>query len=141
VQLDTALNLIWLTLSVFAIASTLRAYRQRSKPAGPRWLQVCGVALVLAALFPYISATDDVLRIQQLNTQQKSQPHESGKKVPNSSLVRLYETLETSVVATVGTTNVVLIFLALVVAPIVRLVSRARPLTGGRSPPVHLLPC
>ena len=72
---DTALNLLWLALGVFALASTLRSRRHRAGFAHvPVWLHVCGVALIIAALFPYISATDDVLRIQHMDVQANQEP-------------------------------------------------------------------
>ncbi len=103
----------------------------------PVWLHLCGVALILAALFPYISATDDVLRIQHMNVEQTNDQHqEPGKKVPGDALIRLYETMDTPVVAVVSEISFVLFFISLVIAPLLRTADHATLLQGGRSPPL-----
>ena len=137
-QFDTALNLVWLVLGVFALASTLRARRQTSVfVRGPVWLHLCGVALIVAALFPYISATDDVLRIQRMDLQQtEGHQHQSGNKGSSDALIRLYETMDTPVITVVTQVEFVLLFISLVVAPILRTVDRVTLLQGGRSPPL-----
>ncbi len=128
-QFDAALNLIWLTLGVCALASTV-------SPGAPVRLHVCGVALIIAALFPYISATDDVLRIQHMDAQQtKHHQGDSGKKAPNESLIRLYEAMDTSVVCEVQSISLVLLFVAMVIAPLLKAVDAKTPRSAGRSPP------
>ena len=138
VQFDTALNLIWLVLGVLALTSTLRSCRGRAKSAvhPPAWLHVCGVALIVAALFPYISATDDVLRMEHMNAEHAPVHHRSGKRVPSDGLIRLYETMDTPVIGTVHSISLVLCFLSLVVSPVLQGVDRSMPLQSGRSPPL-----
>ena len=137
-QFDTALNLVWLVLGSLALASTSRIYRHRSRnqTSPPAWLHVCGVALIVAALFPYISATDDVLRIQHADWQQTSEHHgDAGKKAPNDGLMRLYETTDTPVISHVQQISVTLFFFSLVAAPVLRQVTRSVSFKSGRSPP------
>ncbi|MDQ2844402.1 MAG: hypothetical protein M3Y72_25830 [Acidobacteriota bacterium] len=138
-QFDTALNLIWLVLGVFALAGTLRARRHGSASVAhaPVWLHVCGVALILAALFPYISATDDVLRIQHMDVEQSNAHHsQSSKKSPSDALIRLYETMDTPIVGAVRQISFVVFFVSLVLTPILIVTTRSTPLRSGRSPPV-----
>ncbi|MBV8864964.1 MAG: DUF2304 domain-containing protein [Acidobacteriaceae bacterium] len=139
-QFDTALNLIWLVLGVFALASILRMRRKASLPAhhAPAWLHVCGVALILAALFPYISATDDVLRIQHMDVQETRGQHQTpGKKGPIDGLLRLYEAMDTPVVCAVREISFTLFFVSIVITPVLRFVDRIAPLKSGRSPPLR----
>ncbi len=143
---DTALNLLWLVLGAFALASTLRsrlrgASRQKVQCAGraPVWLQVCGVALIVATLFPYISATDDVLRIEHMNVEQTSNHHQqTGKKSGIDGLIRLYETMDTPVICTVREISFILFFVAMVLIPVRRGMDRTMPQRSGRSPPFCL---
>ena len=137
-QFDTALNLVWLVFCVFALAGTLRARRSRGSQAvrTPAWLHVCGVALISTALFPYISATDDVLRIQHMD-QCQSDHHDNNtsKNGPNDTLIRLYETMDTPVVCTVKQISFVLVFVSMVLVVCRNAVNRAAPLASGRAPP------
>ncbi|MBV9532331.1 MAG: hypothetical protein JO283_15035 [Bradyrhizobium sp.] len=134
------MNLVWLLLGVLALAATIRARirlarenaHRRCKTA-PAWLHVCGTALIVAALFPYISATDDVLRIQQLD----SRHGQTNPVNPRSSdsLMRLYEAMDTPVVSKAPQIALVLFCVALFIAPVRALNSRSVPLPSGRSPP------
>ena len=133
---DTALNALWVVLGAIALVWTLSAH-YRSAPntsAGATSLHVIRLALVLAALFPYVSATDDVLRIQTLD-QQHDQGH-PAKQTQNQSLIRLYETMDTPLVCRVQEITFVLFFVTLVTAPILKWSSRSEPAESGRSPPL-----
>ena len=117
---------------------TVRTRVCRGTPVNhaPVWLHVCGVALIVAALFPYISATDDVLRIQHLNIEHSHERNE--KKTPSDQLIRLYETMDTPVVCTVQRISLVLFFVSLVFVPIAKVLKRSSPQASGRSPPFAL---
>ena len=139
---DTALNAVWLVLGIVALGSTVRSriHITRSRVAGeeshatPAWLHVCGVALIVAALFPYISATDDFLRIQYLNVQHGQQnPVKPGS---DTNLMRLYEAMDTPVVSQVQQIAFVLFFVFLVAVRVFAVTSRSTPLQSGRSPPL-----
>ncbi len=132
---DVALNLAWLSLGVLALVSTVRAtcFQQRTQARSARRLHIVGVALIVAALFPYISATDDVLSIEHFNAQHNS--NHPGKKTQNDTLMRLYETMDTPLVSQVRQVALIWFFIAIVFFPVVRLIERIAPFRAGRSPP------
>jgi hypothetical protein len=148
VQFEAALNLVWLVLGVLALASTSRSrlygsgdYKVRYAAHSPVWLHVCGVALIVAALFPYISATDDVLRIEHMNVEQLPGHHqETGKKAGIDGLMRLYEAMDTPVVGAVRELAFILFFVGMVVVLVRQHVERSMPLQSGRSPPDYFSP-
>jgi hypothetical protein len=94
-----------------------------------------GVALIVAALFPYISATDDLVRSESLSTQQDQSHSSSGSKAPNSNLIRLFETLDSPLAC--RTCILTLTFLAVWVIsiPAANRDGRVAPSYAGRSPP------
>ncbi len=130
---EVVLNLAWLSLGVLALGGTVRTTCFQKRPHTRGWLHVVGVALIVAALFPYISATDDVLSIEHFKAQHDS--NHSGKKTQNDTLMRLYETMDTPLVCQVRQVALVWFFIAIVSFPVVRLIERAAPFRAGRSPP------
>jgi hypothetical protein len=136
VHFDTTLNLAWLVLGILALARTIRvAFRQTGVRTGKsRCLHIVGIGLILAALFPYISATDDVLRIEHF--QAKHDPRHSTKQTQNDQLMRLYETMDSPLVCPVSELALVFFFISIVFAPAARLLERIAPLHAGRSPPL-----
>ena len=131
-HLDTALNLAWFLLGAMALVVTLGVSRRASFSS--KWLHFIGVAAIVVALFPYISATDDVLRIEHFNTQG---PHSNGSKgKADDNLLRLYETLDSPLIGGTCHITFTLIFVSLLAAPIGRLIQRSIPLEAGRSPPL-----
>lgn len=133
---ETALNVVWLLLGVFALASTVRAELRRSAEPkrAPAWLHIVGVGLIVAALFPYISATDDVLRIEQFNAQHDRR--HSGKQSRTDDLIRLYETMDTPLVCRTAEVAITLFFVCLIFTPVLRAINRIAPSPSGRSPPL-----
>jgi hypothetical protein len=146
VAFETALNFIWFALGVFALCGTLRSRRVAANPHGSAWLHLCGVALIIAALFPYVSATDDVLRIQHLHLRpdtvsshaSKSESHEQSKSRTSDALIRLYEIMDAPVAASVQGVSFSFAFVSLVVTPALRAVTRDVAFRCGRSPPQPL---
>ena len=132
---DTALNLAWGLLVLLALAGTIRTSfgRPISHNRAPAWLHVVGVALIVAALFPYISATDDVIRIEHFSDQQNQQ--HPAQKHGNDDLIRLYETMDSPVISPVVVLVFALFFISLVIAPVSALLDRRERFEGGRSPP------
>ena len=129
---DTALNLVWFLLGAMALATTLGLSRRAS--FNHKWFHLIGVAAIVVALFPYISATDDVLRIERFEAQQT---HENGSKHKTSDdLLRLYETLDSPLLCGSCRIALTLIFVSLVAAPVQNLIGRSIPLEAGRSPPL-----
>jgi hypothetical protein len=137
VQFETALNLTWLLLGVAALACTAQAaFRQRPEERhAPAWLHIVGVGLIIAALFPYISATDDIVRIEDLSSQHDSR--HPGKHSNTDNLVRLYETMDTPWVCPVPAVVPIFFFVSFLFAPLATLIERIAPFEAGRSPPLQ----
>jgi len=136
VHFDTALNLVWLSLGIVALASTARAaLRRHSGYRSSAWLHIVGVALIVAALFPYISATDDLVRSENL-TRQNGDHSSSGKKTPNDSLVRLYETLDSPLAGPTCTLTLTFCAVWIIFFSFVHRNHRTAPACAGRSPPL-----
>lgn len=139
---EAALNLLWVSLGLIALVLTTRAALVRRRTAnstqrGSVWLHIIGVCLVVLALFPYISATDDMVRIDHFCAQAGCQhTNLPGKHNQTDTLIRLYQTMETSVVCTVPEVALVFFFVCLVFTPIRRPIERFQPREAGRSPPV-----
>jgi hypothetical protein len=135
VQFETALNVAWLLLGLMALACTAHAaFRRRPEERrAPAWLHIVGVGLIVAALFPYISATDDIVRIEHFSSQHGQQ--HSTKQTKTDNLIRMYEVMDTPWVCPVSGIALILFFVALLFAPLVRVTERIAPLQAGRSPP------
>jgi hypothetical protein len=136
VSFESSLNLVWLLLGIIALTCTIRStYSKRAfyLPRRP-WLHVVGAGLIVVALFPYISATDDVLRNEHLSEQQKQTG--TSRNSSTNDLMRLYQTLDTPVIADTKQATLTLVFVMLVSTLLVRLIDRSTPLQSGRSPPV-----
>ncbi len=133
---DTALNALWLLLGACAVTWTVRARFRRHprRSVTSTSLHVIRLALVLAALFPYISATDDIVSIQTLD--QHHDQSRPARQSQNQTLIRLYDTLDTPLVCRVQAIAFVLFFVALVIAPVLRCITHSEPSESGRSPPV-----
>jgi hypothetical protein len=128
VHFDTALNSIWFAMGVLACAGAIRATRRSGG------FRVAGIVLVLAALlFPYISATDDVVRIERLRGQ--TSHSSSSPRSPNDDLIRLYQTMDTPLVCAVVRLSLTLFFVLLIATSVVRRIDRSAPFASGRSPP------
>ncbi|HEX4230109.1 MAG TPA: hypothetical protein VHZ07_15650 [Bryobacteraceae bacterium] len=136
---DTALNLVWALLGLLALSGTIRSeFFGRRCTRGPRWLHVCGVALIIVALFPYISATDDILRIEHLNAELEhghGNGSNNGQK-QNDDLMRLYETMDSPLIASFCQLIFTFCFFAFVIIITLSTLSRNAPHGAGRSPPV-----
>ena len=125
---DTALNSLWFALGILACAGAIRATRRYSE------FRLAGIVLVAAALlFPYISATDDVVRIEHLRGQ--SSHSSSSQRGPTDDLVRLYQTMDTPLVCAVLRVSLTLFFVLLITTSVVRRIDRSAPFESGRSPP------
>ncbi len=132
---ETTLNVVWLSFGLCVLASAVRtALRERDEPRrAPAWLHIVGLGLIVAALFPYISATDDILRVEHFTSQQD--PH-SSKQSRTSDLIRLYETMDTPLVCRTTEVAITFSFVSLVFTPVLHAIDRSAPSAAGRSPPV-----
>jgi hypothetical protein len=135
VHFETILNLVWLSLGLLALASTTRSALRRAsrRNAAQAGLHIVGVALIVAALFPYISATDDILRIEHFDAQHCHQ--RSQNRNHNDDLMRLYATMDSPLLCRTSEIALTLIFVLFIILPVARLVERIAPLAAGRSPP------
>ncbi|HEX4808619.1 MAG TPA: hypothetical protein VH325_06810 [Bryobacteraceae bacterium] len=139
-HLDTTLNLVWVLLGLLALGSAIRSeFFGAKRTRGPRWLHVAGVALIVVALFPYISATDDILRIEHLSaqldhSQSRSNSRTDGQK-QNDDLIRLYETMDSPMVIRFCQLAFTFLFIAFVLTITLTTLSRTAPYCAGRSPP------
>jgi hypothetical protein len=123
-------------MGIFALARITRVIfgQTGTRTRKSRWLHIVGVALIVAALFPYISATDDVLRIEHFKAQRDT--GYPAKQTQNDNLIRLYETMDSPLVCSVSEVALVFFFISAVFTPIARLIERIAPLHAGRSPPL-----
>lgn len=137
--LDTTLNIAWIFLGLIALGTLtfieylnwgIRSFRARL------WHFVL-VGLVLIALFPYISATDDTLQVNRLNSKLSHQ-HEHPQRTVHEQgidLLRLYETLDHSLVSQIWTVSVTFVLFSFVIRPRFQTLARSIPYRAGRSPP------
>jgi hypothetical protein len=134
VSFESSLNLVWLFLGVLALASSLQFTYQKRGLQGRKLarLHIVGVGLIVAALFPYISATDDVLRIEHASEQQKS---DSTQKSHSNELMRLYQTMDAPLLSVPRQTCLTLFFVMVMGMLVVQLLDRSAPSASGRSPP------
>jgi hypothetical protein len=133
VAVESTLNTAWALLGFLAIAAAVGTAHVRSHAVRSRRLQVLCVALVVAALFPYISSTDDALRLQCLASQQQGNTNESRS---HDNLMRLYEAMDSPVAAQLHEFAICLFTFAFVVLPVLSALDRTAPRVVGRSPPV-----
>jgi hypothetical protein len=136
VHFDATLNLAWLLLGVVVLARAIRAacHQEGAQTRKSRWLHFVGVALIVTALFPYISATDDVLRIEHFQKQQAPH-HHSNKQTPSDDLMRLYGAMDNPLVCPISAFTLIFFFTSIVATPAVLLINEIAPPHAGRSPP------
>ncbi len=99
----------------------------------PQWLQLVGVASIVVALFPYISASDDLVRIA--NARPQTQQQGSAPHSPASDLLRLYEVTDAPLVVHVCSLAITFVFVCLVVIAEKSVLGRSAPKPSGRGPP------
>jgi hypothetical protein len=142
VAFETILNCAWLLLGFTALAFMLGRSRKGRSPV----LCCVGVGLIIAALFPIISASDDVIRIQHLervhgssnrNAQNQSS-NTNGHKRTNDTLIRLYEAMESPLAVTPVRISFVLFFAFLTVPLCAAYARQCTIAQSGRSPPARV---
>ncbi len=135
-QFDTTLNVTWLLLGLTAFFATIATGIRRADRRASAWLHIVGVALIVAALFPYISATDDSVQLEQFHAQHDR--HHSGKQSQKNDLIRLYETMDSPLLCRTHQVAITLCFVSLVQDVTITCVERIAPLVSGRSPPLAI---
>jgi hypothetical protein len=130
------LNLAWVCLGFAALGITIHASLRTNERFGRRrWLLVVGVALIVAALFPYISASDDMLRIARL----EAHHDKSGgttKHGKTDDLMRLYEAMDTPLVCRIASITFTLFLIGFIFFIPEAGIDRNSPRKAGRSPPL-----
>jgi hypothetical protein len=138
-EFDGTLNLAWALLGTLALVRTLCASRRAARQSSRhrQLFEAVGVASIIIALFPFISATDDVLRTKQFTSQHEKQQNPTER---HNDLFRLFETADHSLVTRCSLVGLTLVFLEVVVVEPCSRGTRSAPLISGRSPPafVHL---
>ncbi|HEY6391581.1 MAG TPA: hypothetical protein VIX89_09900 [Bryobacteraceae bacterium] len=145
-HLDTALNVVWALFCVGALVYHFRAERGRNSAGSRRARAIRALALFLAvvSLFPCVSASDDSVRFEYLDSQGLPGPHHSNQSKPTSgnalaTLVRLLESLESVQIPLIWALLVSLCFFILVLAEWHNGQDRPAPKRSGRAPPSLLL--
>ena len=148
-QFDATLNLAWAILGLFALTATgYVAITQNSRQRVPRGLLIVG--LIVTALFPYISASDDILRLDAPRGLHATTPGVSTSSVANAAhhgsqngnrhqvddLLRLYETLDTPLVCRLAVLAFQFLLIALMLTIVCGRATRTVPEIAGRSPPL-----
>jgi len=145
-QLDTALNAVWALFCVGALVYHFRAERGRNLAGSRRTRAIRALALFLAviALFPCVSASDDSVRFEYLDSQSVPGPHHSNESKPPpgtalATLVRLLESLESVQIPLIWALLVSLCSFILFIAEWQKGQDRPAPKRSGRAPPSLLL--
>jgi hypothetical protein len=134
VAFETILNAAWLVMGFLALAAILvRAPKSKSSVSC-----LIGVALIIATLFPVISASDDVIRIQHLDRTNSAQQKDSSSgnhKRTTDNLIRLYEAMESPMAVSPVRIDFVLLFAFLVFVSFIFYIQKRTIAESGRSPP------
>lgn len=138
---DTALNLVWAVVGAVALGALAARDLRCRVPLWERCRRALAVFIACVALFPCVSASDDLVRFERLQVSAQTAravasplPEKRGEK-PSFYLARLLESLENFQISTARRFLVTLCFLALVGAFSHQSVERPLPCPLGRSPP------
>jgi hypothetical protein len=141
--LDTALNLIWVGVGVFALITLCfleKRWFPRSAPKG-RLQRLIAVLVVTVALFPSVSSSDDLFSFSLINSQLgkhggfgNTVPEDSKEKA-GMQLFRLLETLNHFQVSVIYRLSLALCCIALVLTPRRQARTRTVLCRAGRAPP------
>jgi hypothetical protein len=96
------------------------------------------VGLIVAALFPIISASDDLIRIEHLERMHGHNSQSSGTtshKRNNENLIRLFEAMESPLAATPVRISFVVFFAFLSISLCKAYARQCTIAQSGRSPP------
>jgi hypothetical protein len=138
VTVDYFLNLLWLCLGVAALLAA-RGFSHEGEKTRFGSFRFISVVLVLAALFPYVSAMDDTLQLAQLGTSSTSigwTRHQVADGHRANDLVWLFESMGDSVLPPAPAFVPRLTYLKFVTVPHFDELGRPSPPSLGRSPPI-----
>lgn len=131
---ESILNTVWLVLGAIALSTILGRTCKGRSPA----LCFIGVGLVITTLFPIISASDDVIRIQHLQGSRREQRNHSktdGHGRTSDNLIRLYEAMESSLASSPVQISFTLSFAFLTTPSCGDYARQGTIAQSGRSPP------
>jgi hypothetical protein len=140
VPFDLTLNLVWALLGAIALLIARADLKNRAASSfASRLFHFIRTALVVAALFPYISATDDMLQIEhvsaELGDHEKRPDHHSN----GHDLWRVFDSNESSVASSSFRLVIAFASVGIVIATVVRSLDSFSPTGSGRSPPIYSL--
>ena len=139
VHLTTALNLLWGLLAGIAFSVYARneaGHGSRSRRGA--WRRFSAVAIIVLALFPCISASDDILGFAALTP--SGQQNSSVEDRVSLQLASLLQSLEQIQIAEVFSLVLALSFFGLVTLSWYELRVCRLPALPGRAPPVVWIP-
>ena len=134
--LTTALNLFWGLLAVLAFgfyALSDAGHGPRTRRAGA-WRRLSAVAIIVLALFPCISVSDDVCGYARLTP--KTLPGSSVQDPVSAQLARLLQSIEQIQVAEIFALVISLSSFALVAISWFEFHAQLLPVLPGRAPPL-----
>ena len=137
VHFDAALNLVWLCLgavmlilTVYTSARSARAYNRAA------WLRLACTVVIAVALFPCVSATDDLVWMERASPRSE---HQSSRSDSTRLLLNFHQASEATL--PVGTVRVgcTFVLLGFLLVPIFQMIARQQTRETGRSPPAWTL--
>jgi hypothetical protein len=144
VFVNAILNLVWAAICLAAFSWLISVERRRGQASGRTIIyRAVALSLALVSLFPCVSASDDWVRLQFLNTS-SSAPADSHRSpatpVPADKkalgmLVRSLEALDSVQVTVSFAFSIMLCLFALALAETHRSLDRFLPARAGRAPP------
>ncbi len=129
---DLILNLAWALMGLAVWVSLITRARARG------WHRRLTVLLAIVALFPCISASDDLVSLRNLTIPSRESTVTLSMPGGWSSLPRMLETIETSQVAAAFVLLLMLISSGILGTLLIQEVSRQELVLAGRSPPLFL---
>ena len=141
VTLHTALNLLWLAISVAAIAWFVRGEWKR--PRRGRWQRLLAVGAMCITLFPSVSDSDDLFNFSLMQVPGphrggvgSTAPPEESREKSTLQLARLLETLDHYQITGVFALSLTLVCVALLLSLRPLSFTRKALCHAGRAPPL-----
>ena len=136
---DAALNLVWLAIGIGAFASALHAPRRPfllCRTLSPS--QLAGVIVLLGTLFPYVSATDDLVWLEAVNSAaEHSTEHGSGRSQGTlANLLAFAQAQDSAPASRAFRISPAFVEVGIATLPVFRSLARDSAVSVGRSPPV-----
>jgi hypothetical protein len=145
--METLLNLIWLSLSIFLVLALGGAPSKWESRGGPPRLskRLAALFLIVIFVFPCISASDDLWSFQNLHAVPESRRifqscSSEANEHANGRLAHFFESLQSLTISKPWTFARLLCFLGLIASPTVLVAGRDLVRNSGRSPPGYCSP-